>query len=109
MKLLKDECLFCIKVDYFMINGETNEEYTQPEYLGIDTKTKKKDGTPANFIIFLETITENLRVFDTEREALDYMNSRIKNPCYCENPRVIKIKYNFENNKWEEVQNEEIN
>lgn len=102
MKLLKDVCLYAIKVDYFMWDSKTDEEYTQPTYLSIDTKTKRKDGTSANIIIFEEEITPHLRVFDTEKEAKEYMDSRIDNPCYCENPRVIKVKYNFENNEWEE-------
>lgn len=102
MKLLRDEFMYCIKVDYFMWSDEKGE-YTEPMYLSIDTETKQKDGTPANFITFSEVITGNLRVFDTERDAEAYMNTRIKNPCYCEKPRVIKIKYNFERNTWEEM------
>ena len=102
MKLLKDVCLYCIKIDYFMLNSETDQEYTQPLYLSIDTETKRRDGTPANFIIFEEDITEHLRVFDTKRQATEYMKTRIENPCYGENPRVVKITYNFKNGKWEE-------
>ena len=103
MKLLRDVILYCIKVDYFMWSEEKGE-YTQPCYLAIDTETKRKDGTCANIIIFEDDINiQNIRVFDTEIEAQDYIESRINNPCYCENQRVIKIKYNFENGKWEEV------
>lgn len=102
MKLLKDVTLYAIKVDYFMWSEEKGE-YTQPSYLAIDTKTKRKDGTCANIIIFEDYINvPNLRVFDTEKEAQDYMKTRINNPCYCKNQRVIKIKYNCENRKWEE-------
>lgn len=101
MKLLKDVSVYCIKVDYFMWSEEKGD-YTSPEYLSIDTETKRKDGTPANLIIFKEKITPSLRVFDTEIEAEEYMNSRIKNPCYCENQRVVKITYNFETKEWEE-------
>jgi hypothetical protein len=102
MKLLKDVNLYGIKVDYFMWSEEKGE-YIQPSYLAIDTETKRKDGTCANIIIFKDDINvPNLRVFDTEKEAQEYMKSRINNPCYCENQRVIKIKYDFENGKWEE-------
>lgn len=101
MKLLGD-VRYCIKVDYFMWDSETDKDYTQPCYLSIDTETKTKDGTPCNLIIFKEEITSNLRVFDDHKEAIEYMLSHISNPCYCENPRVIKIKYNFKTREWEE-------
>lgn len=100
MKLLGD-VKYCIKVDYFMWSEEKGE-YKEPVYLTIDTETKRKDGTNANIIIFKEDITPNLRVFDTHKEAVEYMLSRISNPCYCDNQRVVKIKYDFENEKWEE-------
>ena len=102
MKLLKDVELYCIKVDYFMWSEEKGD-YTEPCYLSIDTEIKKKDGNPANLIIFKEDITPYLRVFDTEKEAKEYIQSRISNPCYCENPRVVKVKYNFESKEWEEI------
>ena len=105
MKLLGD-VRYCIKVDYFMCNIETDEEYTQPCYLSIDTETKDKYGNSPNLIIFKDEITEFLRVFDSKDEASEYMNSRISNPCYCENPRVIKIKYNFEAKEWEDDEDE---
>lgn len=102
MKLLRDEILYCIKVDYFMWNSKTEEEYTESVYLSIDTETKKKDGTPMNLIIFEESITDHLRVFDTEQEANEYIDRKERNTCCYENGRVIKIKYNCENGKWEE-------
>lgn len=102
MKLLKDVELYCIKVDYFMWY-EDKGECIEPCYLSIDTETMKKDGTCANLIIFEEKITPHLRVFDTENEAKDYMESHIKNPCYCCNPRVVKVKYNFESKEWEKI------
>ena len=102
MKLLKDVELYAIKVDYFMYSEEKGE-YTEPVYLSIDTKTKAKDGTSMNLIIFKEDITPFLRVFDMESEAKEYMESRLSNPCYCENMRVIKITYDFEKGKWVEV------
>ena len=94
MKLLKDVCLYAIKVDYLMYNSETDSEYTEPVYLSIDTETKMKDGNPANLIIFEEEITDHLRVFDTEREAKKYMKEKCSDSCCFENPRMIKIKYN---------------
>ena len=101
MTLLKDACLYAIKVDYFMIDCETNEEYTEELFLSIDTKTKKKDGTPANLIIFEEEITDHLRIFYTKEEAENYINSHFdKNCCYCENQQVIKL--NLEKREWEE-------
>jgi hypothetical protein len=101
MKLLRDVELFCIKVDYFMWSEEKGD-YTEPAYLSIDTETKKKDGTCANIIIFEEKITPHLRVFDKAGDAVTYIVSHINNHCYCENPRVVKIKYNAETNEWEE-------
>lgn len=102
MKLLRDVELYCIKVDYYMWSEEKGD-YTEPAYLSIDTETMKKDGTPANLIIFEEKITPHLRVFDTEDEAKKYMESHIKNPCYCGNPRVVKIKFSSETKEWEEI------
>lgn len=99
MKLLGD-VKYCIMVDYFMWSEEKGE-HTVPVYLAIDTEKKREDGTNANTIIFKDFIEPNVRVFDTEEDATEYMNSRIKNPCYCENQRVVKIKYDFENGKWE--------
>ena len=102
MKLLKNVELYCIKTDYLMWSEEKGE-YTEPVYLSIDTETKKKDGTCANLIIFEEKITPHLRVFDSEIVAKRYIDSHITNPCYCENPRVVKVKYNFESKEWEEI------
>jgi hypothetical protein len=103
MKLLKDVIMYAIKVDYFMWNAETEEEYTEPLYLSIDTETKDKKGKCVNLIIFREEITDNLRVFNTLKQANEYMETRLASPCcFCENERVIKIKYDFENNRWEE-------
>lgn len=101
MKLLKDEVFYAIKVDYFMIN-EKDEEYTEPLYLSIDTETKNKDGEPMNLIVFDKEITPRLRTFCEKREAKIYMAQKSKNTCSFENPRVVKITYNFETNKWEE-------
>ena len=102
MKLLKDVTQYCIKVDYYHWSDEKGE-YTLPLYWSIDTETKRKDGTSANLIIFKENICDCLRVFDTEKEAKEYIATHTTgfNVCY-ENPRVVKIKYNFEENKWEE-------
>ena len=102
MKLLRDVELYCIKVDYYMWSEEKGD-YTEPAYLSIDTETMKKDGTCANLIIFEEKITPHLRVFDTEIEAKEYMESRLSDPCYCENPRVVKIKFSNETKEWEEI------
>lgn len=101
MKLLRDVCLYAIMVDYFMIDSKTDEEYTEPLFLSIDTETKKKDETPANIIIFENEITDHLRVFDTKEDAEKYISSHFdKNCCYCENQKVIKL--NLENREWEE-------
>ena len=101
MKLLGDT-MYCIKVDYYMWS-EDKGEYTEPTYLTIDTETKDIEGKPSNLIIFKNEITPNLRVFDKHKEAVEYMLSRISNPCYCENQRVVAIRYNFETNAWEEI------
>lgn len=102
MKLLGD-VKYCIKVDYFMWSEEKGE-YKEPNYLAIDTEAKREDGTNKNTIIFKEDLNvPNIRVFDTQQEALAYMYSRLQNSCcYSDNQRVVKIKYNFENGKWEE-------
>ena len=95
MKLLKDVTQYCIKVDYYHWSDEKGE-YTLPLYWCIDD-------SPARIIIFREKIDDRLRVFDTEEEAKEYLKSHTTgfNVCY-ENPRVVKIKYNFNENKWEE-------
>jgi hypothetical protein len=102
MKLLRDEFLFAIKVDYYMWSEEKGD-YTEPVYLSIDTETKRKDGTLAGIIIFETEIKENLRVFDREGDAIYYLEKRGKETCCYTNGRVIKIKYNFESNTWEEI------
>lgn len=108
MKLLKDLIMYAIKIDYFMWDEKKEEEYTEPHFLTIDTETKDKSGNPLNLLIFKKEITENLRVFNTHKEAVKYIaeKSYLKSPCYGENVRVVKIKYNFNENKWEEVDNE---
>lgn len=106
MTLLKDvTTLFAIKIDYFMYDEKKEEEYTKPHFLTIDTETKDKSGNPLNLLIFKKEITENLRVFNTYTEAVKYIaeKSSLKSPCYGENVRVVKIKYNFNENKWEEI------
>lgn len=102
MKLLRDEFLYAIKVDYYMWSEEKGE-HTEPLYLCIDTKTRRKDGKLAGIIIFSNEIVENLRVFDTERDALSYLKDKSKYTCSYENPRVVKIKYDYTKRKWEEM------
>lgn len=106
MKLLKDiTTLFAIKIDYFMWDEKKEEEYTKPHFLTIDTEIKDKSGNPLNLLIFKKEITENLRVFASDKEAIAYIanKSSLRMPCFGKNVRVIKIKYNFKENKWEEV------
>lgn len=95
MKLLGD-VKYGIKVDYFHWNAETDEEYTLPLYWCIDD-------SPARIIIFREEIDDRLRVFDTAEEAIEYLKSHTTGfqVCY-ENPRVVKIKYDFTENRWED-------
>ena len=94
MKLLGD-VRYCIKVDYFHWDEEKDEEYTKPLYWCVSEEHL--------IIIFREEIDNRLRVFDTEKEANEYLKSHSTgfNICY-ENPRVVAIKYNFDENKWEE-------
>lgn len=102
MKLLRDVTQYCIKVDYYHWSDEKGE-YTIPLFLSIDTETKAKDGTSVNLIIFKENICDCLRVFDTEKKAKEYLKNHTTGCSVCyENPRVVKIKYNFEENRWEE-------
>ena len=102
MKLLGDT-KYCIKVDYFMWDDEKNEEYREPMYLAIDTEIKDRNGNPANLIMFKENITANLRVFDTKKEAKDYITTHNTGISICyENERVVAIRYNFETREWEE-------
>jgi hypothetical protein len=104
MKLLGDIEItkYCIKIDYYMWDNDRDDVGEVPHYLAIDTKTKDKEGNPMNLLISEETMTPNLRVFDKHKEAVEYMLSRINNPCYGSNPRVIKIRYNFKTREWEE-------
>lgn len=102
MKLLGD-VKYCIKVDYFMWNEEKDEEYKQPMYLAIDTETKDRNGNPVNLIMFKNNITSSIRVFDTEKEAKDYIVAHNTGVSVCyENERIVAIKYNFETREWEE-------
>lgn len=95
MKLLRDVTQYCIKVDYFIWNEETDTEGREPLYWCIQEKT--------NLVIFRESINSELRVFDKYYEAREYLEAHQTgfNICY-ENPRIVEIKYNFEENRWEE-------
>ena len=108
MKLLKDLVVCVIKVDYFMYDEKTDSEYTEPYYLAIDTEVKNKNGEPMNLLIFKKEITEDTRIFYSHKEAVKYIaeHTSLKSPCYGENVRVVRIKYNFNENKWEEADNE---
>lgn len=101
MNLLGD-VRYCIKIDYFMWNCETDRAYTEETYLTIDTETKDKHGNPMNLLTWETEITPSLRVFDTEDEAKEYMKTHINNPYYGENQRVVKIRFDFEKKEWEE-------
>ena len=103
MKLLKDTFVYAIKVDCFMYDEKTDTEYVEPMYLSIDTETKTEDGVPMNIIIFLDVITENLRTFDSLKEAKDYISKKCSNACNFENPRVIKVGFDHNKNTWKEV------
>ena len=98
MMLLKDLIVYAIKVDYYMWDEKTDSEYTEPHFLTISHP-------PMNVITFNKEIKENLRIFNRYSEAVKYICSHdsLKNPCYGENVRVVKIKYNFENQVWEEI------
>ena len=103
MKLLKDATtsFYAIKVDYFVHNPEVeNGIGIEPMYLAIDTETKTTYGVPVNLLMFEPEITDRTRVFDKRKEAAAYMSARVNNPCYCKNPRVIKITYSFANKEW---------
>lgn len=97
MKLLKDieVSAYCIKVDYFMWSEEKGE-YTEPLYLTIDTKR-------CNIFIFREDLNNpELRVFTSKTEAQSYLKEKIANAISYKNEKVVKIRYNFEEKKWEE-------
>lgn len=104
MKLLEDIAItrYCIKINYYIWDNDRDDVGEVPHYLAIDTKTKDKEGNPMNLLTWKEEITPNLRVFDGFEEAIEYMLSRISNPCYGTNQRVVKIRYNFKKRKWEE-------
>lgn len=98
MKLLKDLVVYVIKVDYFM-EDENGNEYTKPMFLFLNSLKS---------FYFKEEIEENIRIFYSHKEAVQYIaeHSALRTPCYGENVRVVKIKYNFKENKWEEITNE---
>ena len=98
MKLLKDITTYCIKVDCFMWSEEKGE-YTEPAYLSIDTETKTKDGVCMNLITFKENITPCLRIFDTKKEATEYMKKHLSNSFGHENERVVKLKLKYNLNE----------
>lgn len=92
MFLLKNEYLYAIKADVFCRRGD--EEYTESNYISIDTRGGR------NLLIFTEKINDNLRVFDTEREAENYVKDKIYLHHNCENIRIVKVMYDFEKRKW---------
>lgn len=102
MRLLKDITVYAIKVDYYMYDPETETEYLEPVYLSIDSETKDDNGNPMNLIIFRDSITSDLRIFDTLKEANDYMIRRCNNSHSFENPRIVKIKYDHKEETWKE-------
>ena len=102
MKLLKDITVYAIKVDYYMYDPETEVEYLEPVYLSIDSETKDDNGNPMNLIIFCDSITPNLRIFDTLREANDYKLRKCSNSHSFENPRIVKVKYDYKEEVWKE-------
>ena len=101
MKLLKDVSFYAIKVDYYMYDMETDSEYLYPVYLSIDTE-KDQNGIPKNLIIFRDDITPNLRVFDDLKDANEYITKKCNSPCSFENPRVIKVRFDYKENMWKE-------
>lgn len=98
MKLLKNVELWCIQADAPMWN-KTLGKYTESAYLTIVTKTKDKKGNPVNLLILEPTITDNLLVFDTEEEAQDYMDTRLKDSLIT-GKRVVKITWDCKTNHW---------
>ena len=97
MKLLGDIKMYCIKVDYFMW-AEEKGQYTEPVYLSIDVAYGK-------MICFHEDIRADLRVFDTVAEAEAYIDSHdLRLSVCCENPEVVAIKYDFDAQKWKEIE-----
>lgn len=92
MFLLKNEYLYAIKADVFCLRGD--EEYTESNYISIDTREGK------NLLIFTEKINANLRVFDTEREAENYVIDKMCLHNSCDNIRIVKVMYDFEKRKW---------
>ena len=102
MKLLKDITVYAIKVDYYMYDPITDNEYLEPVYLSIDTETKDENGNPKNLIMFCDNLTPNLRIFDTLREANDYKLRKCSNSQCFENPRIVKVKYDYKEETWKE-------
>lgn len=96
MKLLRDIEAYCIKVDYFMWSEEKGE-YTEPVYLTIDTKK-------CNIFVFEEDMNNpELRIFTSKTEAQRYLKAKISGGLCYKNEKVVKIRYNFEEKKWEEA------
>lgn len=102
MKLLKDITVYAIKVDYYMYDTEAEVEYLEPVYLSIDRETKDENGIPLGLIVFRDNITENLRIFDTLKEANDYKLRKCSNSHSFENARIVKVKYDHKEEVWRE-------
>lgn len=97
MTLLKDLTIYAIKVDLYMWDDEKGE-YTEPNFVTISHP-------PMNVLTLEREIKENLRIFNRYSEAVKYICSHesLKNPMFGENTRVVKIRYNFAEQKWEEI------
>lgn len=102
MKLLKDITVYAIKVDYYMYDPEIEAEYLEPVYLSIDTEKQDENGNPMNLITFRDSITPNLRIFDTLKEANDYKLRKCSNSHSFENARIVKVKYDHKEEVWKE-------
>lgn len=99
MKLLRDIEFWAIKADYFMWSEERDEEYLEPRFCMVDIRDERQ------LLIFREDPNdERLRIFKTHEAAMDYIASHgLDNSCSMENARPVKVKFNFDTNRWEEM------
>ena len=77
---------YAIQVSYYMYNSETDTEYEQWLYLALEGKHK--------IFVFEDDVTERTKLFDTVREAGEYIDKHFgadEQRCSYSTVRIVEI------------------
>ena len=77
---------YAIMANYYMYNEETDTEYSQWHYLGLEGKLK--------LFVFDEDITDRTKLFDTAREAGEYLDKHFdpsEPRCSFSHVRIVEV------------------